>query len=143
MILAGLLLLAIGRLPAQGSPDHDEQKIYELIEQYAQAREQSDPELLKRILTSEVDQLVSSGEWRRGIEGSMQGMMRSSSQNPGDRTLTVEQVRFINPETALADARYEIKNPDGSYRRMWSTFVAVYEENTWKITAIRNMLPAS
>jgi len=36
-----------------------------------------------------VDQLVSSGEWRTGIEGAMKGMVRSSTSNPGKRTLVV------------------------------------------------------
>lgn len=116
--------------------------IYSLIDQYSQAREKSDTVLLKSILMPDVDQLVSSGEWRMGIEGSMKGMVRSSSSNPGERTLTVDKVRFLNPGVAIADARYEIKNADGSMRRMWSTFVVVQEKGRWKISAIRNMLPA-
>lgn len=130
---------------AQGSDTQAEytQEIYALIDKYAQARETSDTMLLKSILTDEVDQLVSSGEWRKGIEGSMKGMVRSSSRNPGERTLTVENVRFLTPEVAIADTRYEIKNSDGSVRKMWSTFVVVYELDSWKIAAIRNMLPAT
>jgi uncharacterized protein (TIGR02246 family) len=142
------LLLLLSLLPttflyAQDQADRNRQEIYSLIDQYAQAREESNTALLESILTSDIDQLVSSGEWRRGMEGAMQGMMRSSSRNPGERTLTVDQLRFINPETAIVDARYEIKNPDGSARKMWSTFVVVYDGNRWKITAIRNMLPTS
>jgi uncharacterized protein (TIGR02246 family) len=118
------------------------QNIEALIDQYAQAREEQDTVLLKSLLTLDVDQLVSSGEWRQGIEGSMQGMQRSSSSNPGERVLTVDKVRFLSPETAIVDARYEIHNTDGTVRKMWSTFVVVQEEGAWKITAIRNMLPA-
>jgi len=47
----------------------------------------------------------------------------------------------LNAESALVDTRYEIANADGSIRKMWSTFIVVYEGNRWKITAIRNMLP--
>lgn len=72
----------------------------------------------------------------------MQGMLRSSTSNPGQRTLTVENIRFLNLESAIVDARYEIENADGSVRKMWSTFVAVQDQDRWKITAIRNMLPA-
>lgn len=121
--------------------DKKTKDIYSLIDQYSQAREKSDTVLLKSILMPDVDQLVSSGEWRMGIEGSMKGMVRSSSSNPGERTLTVDKVRFLNPGVAIADARYEIKNADGSMRRMWSTFVVVQEKGRWKISAIRNMLP--
>lgn len=119
------------------------EEIHSLIDQYAQARETSDTTLLKSILTNDIDQLVSSGEWRRGFEGAFKGMMRSSQRNPGQRTLTVENVRFLTAETAIADARYEIENSDGSARKMWSTFVVVKDSGNWKIAAIRNMLPAS
>jgi len=70
-------------------------------------------------------------------------MMRSSRRNPGDRILEVENVRFLTDEAALADARYEIRNANGDVvRKMWSTFVVVYQKDTWRISAIRNMLPA-
>jgi len=118
------------------------QEIYSLIEKYTQSRETLDTVLLKSILTSDVDQLVSSGEWRIGIEGTMKGMVRSSTSNPGERTIKIENIRFLNSECAIADARYEIQNTDGTARKMWSTFIVVYAENSWKITAIRNMLPA-
>ena len=39
--------------------------------------------------------------------------------------------------------RYEIQNADGSVRKMWSSFVVVDDKKTWKITAIRNMEPAT
>lgn len=126
------------------SPDYEEQEktLHALIDQYAQARETSDTILLKSILTGDIDQLVSSGEWRYGLAGAMKGMLRSSASNPGTRTLTVEKVRFLSPESGIVDARYEIQNTDGSGRKMWSTFIVVRKENAWKITAIRNMLPA-
>ncbi len=125
---------------ATTQPQH-QQDIETLIDHYAQAREQKDTVLLKRILTADIDQLVSTGEWRRGIRSAIEGMLRSSSSNPGGRTLTVDAIRFLKAETAIVDARYEIQNEDGSLRKMWSTFIVVLEEGTWKISAIRNMLP--
>lgn len=121
---------------------NQEKEIYSLIEKYSQSREASDTVLLKSILTSDVDQLVSSGEWRIGINGAMKGMVRSSAGNPGTRTLLIEKIRYLNSESAIVDARYEIKNTDGTTRKMWSTFIVVQNNSTWKITAIRNMLPA-
>jgi uncharacterized protein YxjI len=50
---------------------------------------------------------------------------------------------MINPTTAIVDCRYEIQNTDGTVRKMWSTFLVVAEKEKWKITAIRNMLPAN
>jgi len=117
-------------------------EIHALIDQYSLAREKRDTVLLKNILTSEIDQLVSSGEWRAGIQSSLRGMMQSSATNPGNRMLTVEKLRFITGQCAIVDAKYEIQNADGSLRKMWSTFIVVSQKGTWKISAIRNMLPA-
>jgi hypothetical protein len=130
---------------AQGEANQDKlkQEIYTLIDNYSQAREKKDTVLLKSILTPDVDQLVSSGEWRNGIQGSVKGMLRSSESNPGLRKLIVEKIRFINSESAIVDARYEIQNTDGTIRKMWSTFIVINIKNAWKISAIRNMLPTS
>lgn len=115
--------------------------IVDVIDKYSEARENNDTILLKSILTNDIDQLVSSGEWRYGVEDAIKGMMESTSGNPGKRVLTVEKIRILNSQTVIADARYEIQRPDGNVRKMWSTFVLVIEDNTWKIAAIRNMLP--
>lgn len=127
-------------LPIQAQTPQ-EKPLYDLIAAYAQARDYQDTLLLGNILTEDIDQLVSTGEWRRGLKTAQKGMLRSSNANPGDRVLKVEQVRFLNNSTAIIDARYEIRNPNGNVRKMWSTFIAILDEDTWKISAIRNMLP--
>ena len=118
------------------------QEIYSLIDNYTKSRETQDTALLNSILTPEIDQLVSTGEWRFGKTGAMKGMMRSSESNPGKRTITIDKIRLLNPECAIVDARYEIQNVNGTARKMWSTFIVVNDKNKWKIAAIRNMLPA-
>ncbi len=123
--------------------DEVRQTIEGLIDDYNKARDNQDTVLLKQILTDDVDQLVSSGEWRIGIATAVEGMMRSSTSNPGDRRLIVENVRLLNSGSGIADARYEITNEDGSVRKMWSTFLVVLRDEKWKIAGIRNMLPAS
>lgn len=119
----------------------ESQKILDLIKSYSQSRETKDTVLLKDILTDDMDQLVSSGEWRTGIDEAIKGMMESSTTNPGTRTLHVERIRFLADGVAIVDARYEIKNPDESIRKMWSSFTVVDGGTNWKISAIRNMLP--
>lgn len=116
-------------------------KITRLIDQYSLARETQDTVLLKSILTEDIDQLVSSGEWRNGIAESIKGMQNSSQSNPGSRTLKVEKIKFLSDEIALVDCRYIIKNPNGNERNMWSSFTLLFQKNLWKITAIRNMNP--
>lgn len=114
-----------------------------LIDQYSQARENRDTVLLKKILTDDIDQLVSTGEWRNGVASSVKGMLASSAAAPGTRTLTIDKLKMLNASAAIVDCRYEIKNADGSIRKMWSTFVVVAEKQQWKISAIRNMLPSN
>jgi hypothetical protein len=114
-----------------------------LIDKYSQARENRDTVLLKGILTNDIDQLVSTGEWRNGIEAAVKGMLNSSATTPGTRTLTIEKIKMLNPTNAIIDCKYEIQNATGNPRKMWSTFIAVFDNGSWKITAIRNMLPAA
>ena len=122
--------------------DKLQKEITSLIDQYSQAREKRDTALLKTILTSDVDQLVSTGEWRVGLNAAVEGMMKSSANSPGTRTLHVEKIQTISPSSAIVDCRYEIQNTDGTARKMWSTFIVIADKKTWKIMAIRNMLPA-
>jgi uncharacterized protein (TIGR02246 family) len=106
--------------------EEDKKKIHTLIDQYSEARETKDSELITSILTKDIDQLVSSGTWRRGFDESLKGMLQSSTSNPGSRSLKIETIRFLNKTTAIADARYEISNADGTMRKMWSSFIVTY-----------------
>jgi len=138
------LLHLTGFIFLYGQPANDKQQkaITSLIDQYSQAREKRDTVLLKAILTPDVDQLVSTGEWRVGITAAVEGMMKSSANSPGARTLRVEKIQMVTASSAIVDCRYEIQNADSTVRKMWSTFIVVTEKETWKIRAIRNMLPA-
>lgn len=145
LLFTTLSMLFFLSLVAQDNPTKDKGKktIYSLIDQYSEARDKQDTILLKRILTNDVDQLVSSGEWRMGIGEAVKGMLQSSLGNPGSRKLIVDKVRFLDANNGIADARYEIQNPDGTIRKMWSTFFVVNQKGNWKIAGIRNMLPTA
>lgn len=140
-------LLSITVLFAYGQnnvPNDQERKaITTLIDQYSQAREKRDTALLKSIFTEDIDQLVSTGEWRNGIVAAVEGMLKSSANSPGTRTLTVDKIRMLSSTSAIVDCRYEIQNTNNSIRKMWSTFIVIADEGIWKISAIRNMLPAN
>jgi hypothetical protein len=126
-----------------GAPSDDQKKsIYALIDQYSQAREKRDTVLLKNILTTDIDQLVSTGEWRNGINSSVQGMLNSSASRPGTRTLNIDKIKLLNQSSAIVDCKYIIQNADGTARTMWSTFIVLQDKGIWKISAIRNMLPS-
>jgi len=150
-IMKNILLLLLFNISgimflyAQNNIPNDQQRkdITALIDQYTHAREKKDTTLLKAILTDDIDQLVSSGEWRNGMSESVKGMMRSSANTPGTRTLNVEKIRMLNSNIAIVDCGYEIQNTNGTLRKMWSTFIVISKNENWKISAIRNMLPAA
>jgi hypothetical protein len=122
--------------------DKQKKDLATLIDKYSEARENRDTVLLKNILTDDIDQLVSTGEWRNGLGVAVKGMLRSSASTPGTRTLAVDKIKMLSATSAIIDCRYEIKNADGSMRRMWSSFIAVLVKGEWRISAIRNMLPS-
>lgn len=133
-----ILLVLTPLLAAQAAnPSGDEASVRDVVRRYADARGGSDATAIGALFTDNADQLVSSGEWRRGREALVRGMLSSSARETGKRTITVETVRFVGPGVAIADARYEIGD-----RKMWSTFVLARNSGQWRIEAIRNMLPA-
>ena len=143
IILLILLNLASTAVCGQEPNERQRRAISAVIDQYSRARETRDTVLLRQILTDDIDQLVSSGEWRTGIQSAVEGMLVSSSNSPGRRTLDIEKIRLISSTSALVDCKYEIQRADGTARRMWSTFIIVLSKNgDWKISGIRNMLPA-
>jgi uncharacterized protein (TIGR02246 family) len=122
----------------------DEAAIRDVVKQYVDARERKDSQAIEALFTSDADQLVSTGEWRKGRADVVRGTMASSQSNTGKRAINVESIRFIAPNVAVADGRYEISGTaGGESRRMWTTLLMIREPNGWRISAIRNMLPAS
>jgi uncharacterized protein (TIGR02246 family) len=127
-----------GRVAAQ-----DDIAITALVARYADARKAQDADKIESLFTADADQLVSSGEWRRGRGAVVRGTIASSRRTGGTRTLAVETIRMLTPDVAVADARYEIAGTAAGTRRMWSTFLLVKSASGWRIAAIRNMLPAA
>ncbi|MBM1104897.1 DUF4440 domain-containing protein [Aurantibacter crassamenti] len=144
LLFITISLITFSTITAQENEISHQQneEITKLIANYSTARETKDAVLLKSILTDDIDQLVSSGVWRKGIAIALEGMQNSTKVNPGARTLTIDTIRHLNSESAIVDAKYQIENTDGSIRKMWSTFIVVKSKDLWKIAAIRNMLPA-
>jgi uncharacterized protein (TIGR02246 family) len=114
-----------------------------IVKQYVDAREKQDPKAVESLFTSDADQLVSSGEWRKGRPAVVSGTLNSSKQTGGKRTITVESIRFLTPDVALADGRYRLAHLAGNVTRdMWTTLLLTRTGTGWRISAIRNMLPA-
>lgn len=115
-----------------------------VIQQYVDAREHATIEALTPLFTENADQLVSSGEWRKGREAVVRGTIAATQKENGHRTVTIESVRFLGKTVAMADGRYELTNAAGSViRKMWTSIVLTRgATGKWRIAAIRNMLPA-
>jgi uncharacterized protein (TIGR02246 family) len=136
--------LALGWLAPGGlSAADDEAAVREIVRRYVDAREARDEKAVAALFTEDADQLVSSGEWRRGRAAVVKGTQASSARNEGKRTITVETVRFLAPDVALADGRYEIAGGTAGDRKMWASITLKRTTAGWRIAAIRNMLPAS
>ncbi len=130
----------LGQIPAHSN---DESAIRELVGQYVAARDHSDAAAIARLFSEDADQLVSTGEWRKGRDQVVRGTLASSQAAGGKRTINIESVRFIAGDVALADGRYEIAGTGGAdTRRMWTSLLMKRTPSGWRITAIRNMLPA-
>ncbi len=136
-----LLATTIGLLADATERVEQEDAVRELVARYVDARERRDPSAVRALFTSDADQLTTSGEWRRGIDQIVTGTTASSERNPGRRAIQIETVRFLSPDIALADGRYEIQGAAGTPRPMWTTFVVTRTKDGWRIAAIRNMRP--
>jgi uncharacterized protein (TIGR02246 family) len=136
--------LALGWLAPGGlSAADDEAAVREVVRRYVDARESRDEKAVAALFTEDADQLVSSGEWRRGRAAVVEGAQASSARAEGKRTITVETVRFLAADVALADGRYEIMGGMGGDRKMWASITLKRTAAGWRIAAIRNMLPAA
>jgi uncharacterized protein (TIGR02246 family) len=142
----GLILSLAGLSPAgrasSAQPANGEAAVREIVKRYVDARERADAAAIEALFTADVDQLVSTGEWRKGRDAVVRGSLANSKQTGGSRTIEIESVRFPSADTAIADGRYAITGGAQGDRHMWTSFVMTQTKDGWRITAIRNMLPA-
>jgi uncharacterized protein (TIGR02246 family) len=143
ILIAMVSLAGVHELQAVAARPADEAPVREIVQKYMDARDRQDGHALESIFTSDADQLVSSGEWRKGRAEVVRGTLASSRNTGGQRTITVEAVRFLSNDVAIADGRYELTGlAGGETRKMWTTMVLTRTSDSWRIAAIRNMLPA-
>jgi uncharacterized protein (TIGR02246 family) len=142
LLALSLLPLAASAPPPAPEAAREETAVRAAVRAYVEAREGTDAAAIRRLFTEDADQLTSSGEWRKGRDNLVQGTLASSKANSGTRTIAIEAVRFPAPGVAIADGRYTIGAGQPGERRMWTSFVLVKGADGWRISAIRNMLPA-
>src|SRR3954452_13414832 len=139
LVVAGLLL---GTVSAQIASEQDEQKIRGVVAEYMAARNENSSEAVRNLFTPDADQLVSTGEWRKGLTDVVRGTSSSSRREAGKSSITVESVRLVDKDVSIVDGRYRTVGVNGAIREMWTTLVLKRVGRDWRITAIRNMLPA-
>jgi uncharacterized protein (TIGR02246 family) len=137
------LMSALSLFGQDSSTPAGEASVRALVQKYMDARDQRDSAALAALFTTDADQLVSTGEWRKGRDAVVKGTLASSQSTGGKRTIIVESVRFLSADVALADGRYELTGlANGETRKMWTTILMERRPDGWRIAAIRNMLPA-
>ncbi len=140
MRLLSLFFLIVTSLAVAADPTAE---IRATIQKYADVRDHPDPQALALLFTADADQLVSSGEWRKGHDTVVKGTIAASQHETGKRTITIEAVRLLSKTVAIADGRYDLFDASGNAtRKMWTCIVLTRDHSGWRIAAIRNMLPA-
>ena len=143
--LALALVVAAPVAFAQGGDrSADEAAIRAVIQAFLDTREKNDAAGLAALLTADVDQRQTSGNMRSGREAVVQGSLATQQTTGGTRTISVDALRFVGPDVAIADGRYDsVGRADGTDQRMLTSMVLRREGGAWKIAAIRNMLPSN
>jgi uncharacterized protein (TIGR02246 family) len=141
-----LALLAVAPLAFAQVADRaaDEAAIRRVIQAFLDTREANDAAALGALLTADVDQQQTSGNTRRGREAVVSGSLATQQATGGTRTITVDSLRFVSADVAIADGRYDSTGrADGTDQRMLTSMVLRREGGAWKIAAIRNMIPTA
>lgn len=139
-----IALVAVG-VTAQGSDRAaDEAAVRAVIQAFLDTREKNDAAALAALLTPDVDQQQTSGNMRSGRDAVVSGSLATQQSTGGRRTITVDSLRFVGADVAIADGRYDsVGRADGTDQRMLTSMVLRREGGAWKIAAIRNMLPST
>jgi uncharacterized protein (TIGR02246 family) len=127
-----------------GNHSADEAAIRAVVKAFLDARDKNDAAALAALMTGDVDQQQTSGIVRHGREAVVKGSLATQQSTGGTRTITLDSIRFVTADVAIADGRYDsLGRADGSDRHMLTSMVLKHEGGAWKIAAIRNMLPTA
>ncbi|MEO8464508.1 MAG: SgcJ/EcaC family oxidoreductase [Gammaproteobacteria bacterium] len=141
-----VLLLAVPLLSVAQNANHaaDETAIRAVVQAFLDTRDKNDATALAALMTADVDQQQTSGMVRHGRDAVVKGSLATQQSTGGKRTITLESIRFVTADVAIADGRYDsLGRADGSDRHMSTSMVLKRESGAWKIAAIRNMLPTT
>jgi len=140
-LLFFMLIAADLAAVAQDVPDRaaDELAIRRVTEEFILRREHDDEAGLRALLTATCDQRLTSGRMRSGREAVVSGALSSTQNTGGKRSITLESIRFLGADVAIANGRYDSTGrSDGTDLYMRTTMVFWRVAGEWRIDAIRN-----
>jgi uncharacterized protein (TIGR02246 family) len=144
LLVSAATAAACGVLAQGADRAANEQAVRAVIQAFLDTREKNDAAGLAALLTSDVDQQQTSGNMRSGRDAVVSGSLATQQSTGGRRTITVDSLRFVGADVAIADGRYDsVGRADGTDQRMLTSMVLRREGSAWKIAAIRNMLPSA
>jgi hypothetical protein len=126
---------------AQDMPDRsaDELAIRRVTQEFILRRESGDEAGLRALLTPTSDQRLTSGRMRSGREAVVNGSLDSTRNSGGKRSITLESIRYLGTDVAIANGRYDsLGRSDGTDLHMLTTIVFWRIDGKWYIDAIRN-----
>ena len=96
-----LVLLCIATATAAAAQSRasaaDEAAVRDIVRRYTQARELNDPKAIEALFTESADRYTTSGDWRRGVQALVKGMLETSAINPGKRAINIAAVQICDP----------------------------------------------
>ncbi len=126
---------------AQDMPDRsaDELAIRRVTQEFILRRESGDEDGLRALLTTTCDQRLTSGRMRSGPDAVVGGSLASTRNSGGKRLITLESIRYLGTDVAIANGRYDsLGRSDGTDLHMLTTIVFWRVDGEWRIDAIRN-----
>jgi uncharacterized protein (TIGR02246 family) len=143
-IAAVLLAAPLLSLAQSANRLADEAAIRAVVKAFLDTRDKNDATALAALMTADIDQQQTSGNVRRGRDAVVKGSLATQQSTGGTRTITLESIRFVTADVAIADGRYDsLGRADGGDRHMLTSMVLKRDGGAWKIAAIRNMLPTA
>ena len=143
-ISAVLLILPLLAFAQSANHSADETAIRAVVKAFLDTRDKNDAVALAALMTADVDQQQTSGMVRHGRDAVVKGSLTTQQSTGGTRTITLDSIRFVTADVAIADGRYDsLGRADGSDRHMLTSMLLKREAGAWKIAAIRNMLPTA
>ena len=127
---------------AKNAPDRsaDESAIRRVTQEFILRRDNNDEAGLRALLTAACDQRLTSGRMRSGRDAVVNGSLDSTRSRGGKRSITLEAIRFLGDDVALANGSYDSTGrSDGTDLFMRTTMVFWRVNGEWRIDAIRNV----